>query len=268
MRKFLHIVKYTVSDLLHQKSFFIMLAISIGFVMLLRGCYKGNYTVNGRAVDGLTIAWHASIIAFHIVSAGVLLIAAILSMNLFSRDREDGTLHYIISKPVHRYTYVFGRVFGVWLVAFAFMFVLHLTIFIITFLSAGGTMPGYLTASCLCSANLLLMVLVVSVLSLYMPDFAAAFTALVVVGISYVSDGIFQVMQNALVQSATGGSATGASLWRMAWPKVSSLQYFAASLVDKSRFHTIGPVHPAINILIFICIMAALLAVMFQKKEV
>jgi ABC-type transport system involved in multi-copper enzyme maturation permease subunit len=268
MAKFLHILKYTAIDILHQKSFFIMLAISIGFVMLLRGCYKGNYMVNGQAVDGLTIAWHASIIAFHIVSAGVLLIAAILSMNLFSRDRDDGTLQYVISKPVHRYAYVFGRAGGVWIVASAFMFVLHLTIFIITLMNAGGTMPGYLTASCICSANVLFMVLLVCLLSLYMPDFAAAFTAILVVGISYVSDGIFQVMQSALVQSATGQSAAGVSAWRMAWPKVSSLQYFAASLVDKSQFHSIGPVHPVVNILVFICITAVLLAAMFQKKEV
>jgi ABC-type transport system involved in multi-copper enzyme maturation permease subunit len=141
MRKFFHIVSYTVSDLLHQKSFFIMLGVCIGFVLLLRGCYKGNYVVNGQAVDGITVAWHASIIAFHVVSTGVLLIAAILSMNLFRRDREDGTAEYVLSKPVHRTTYVFGRVAGVWLVSFAFMFILHLTIFLITLVSAGTFSP-------------------------------------------------------------------------------------------------------------------------------
>jgi ABC-type transport system involved in multi-copper enzyme maturation permease subunit len=268
MRKFIHIVRYTVADLLHQKSFFIMLAVSIGFVLLLRGCYKGNYVVNGQAVNGVTIAWHASIIAFHVVSAGVLLIAAILSMNLFRRDREDGTLEYILSKPVHRNTYVFGRVAGVWLVSFGFMFILHLTIFLITLISAGGTMPGYLLASAVCSANVLFMVLLVCLFSLFMPDFAAAFVGLGVAGISYISDIVFQIMQNGMVQSALGNSYARVSAWRLAWPKVSSLQYYAVSLVDKSPFHSMGPVHPFVNILLYTAITAVLIAVAFRKREI
>jgi ABC-type transport system involved in multi-copper enzyme maturation permease subunit len=268
MRKLFHIVSYTVSDLLHQKSFYIMLAVCIGFVLLLRGCYKGNYVVNGQAVNGVTVAWHASIIAFHVVAAGVLLIAAILSMNLFRRDREDGTAEYVLSKPVHRNTYVFGRVFGVWLVSFGFMFILHLTIFLITLFSAGGTMPGYLVASAVCSANVLFMVLLVCLFSFFMPDFAAAFVGICVVGISYISDIVFQIMQNALVQSALGTTHTGVSVWRRAWPKVSSLQYYAVSLVDKSPFHGMGPVHPLVNILAYACLTAVLIAVVFKKREV
>ena len=177
MRSFIHIVKYTVVDIIHQKSFVVLLIVSIGFVMLLRSCYSGNYVVNGKAVDGFTVAWHASIVAFHVVAAGVLLIAAVLSMNLFRRDREDGTAQYMLSKPLSRITYVSGRAVGVWLVSFAFMFALHLTIFIITLVSAGGAMPGYLTASCVCSVNVLFMVLLVCLMSLYMPDFAAALAA-------------------------------------------------------------------------------------------
>ena len=268
MRKIIPIVRYTVADLLHQKSFFIMLGVCIGFVLLLRGCYKGNYVVNNQAVDSVTVAWHASIIAFHVVSAGVLLIAAILSMNLFRRDREDGTAEYMLSKPVHRNTYVFGRVMGVWLVSFGFMFILHLTIFLITLMSAGGTMPGYLLASAVCSANVLFVVLLVCLLSLFLPDFAAAFVGLGVVGISYISDIVFQIMQNAMVQSALGTAYTRVSVWRTAWPKVSSLQYYAVSLVDKSQFHSIGPIHPLVNILAYACLIVILIGVAFKNREV
>jgi ABC-type transport system involved in multi-copper enzyme maturation permease subunit len=202
------------------------------------------------------------------VSAGVLLIAAILSMNLFRRDREDGTAEYVLSKPVHRNTYVFGRVLGVWLVSFAFMFILHLTIFLITLISAGGTMPGYLLASAVCSANVLIMVLLVCLLSLFLPDFAAAFVGLGVVGISYISDNVYQIMQNAVFQSVVGNASSHVSVWRMAWPKVSSLQYFAVSLVDNSPFHSIGPIHPLINILFYVCLTAVLIAGAFKNREV
>ena len=269
MRKFLTIVKFTVADILHQKSFFILLAVCIGFVLLLRGCYKGSYVVDGQAVTGVTIAWHASIIAFHIVSAGVLLIAAVLSMGMLHRDREDGTVAYMLSRPIDRSAYVLGRAAGLWVVSFLFMFALHLTIFILTWAMAGGTMPGYLTASLVCSVNVLFMVLLICLLSLALPDFASALAGIGVAGISYISDSLFNAMHSSLAQSAIGSSAqSGTSGWRIAWPKIASLQYYAGSLIDKSQFHMMGPVHPALVMVLYCCAVAAGLVLAFRARDI
>jgi hypothetical protein len=51
------------------------------------------------------------------------------------------------------------------------------------------------------------------------------------------------------------------------WPKVCSLQFFAESLIDKSQPHQIGPLHPSINILICIVIVAFALVWRFEKEE-
>lgn len=268
MRNLISVVKFTVMDIIHQKSFFVMLAISIGFVMLLRGCYKGNYVVNGQTVNNLTVAWNASIAAFHVICVGALFIAAVLSMTLLRRDRKDGTAVYMLSKPIDRSVYVLGRSVGLWLVSSAFMFILHCAIFIITLLSAGGTMPGYLTASLVCSVNMFFMVLLICILSLYMSDFAAAFLGLGVVAISYISDGLFQLMQTKLVQAATGTTMPhDVSLWRLVWPKVSSLQYFAGSIIDNSTFVSIGGIHPLAVMTVYVAALAALLVFTFKKKE-
>jgi ABC-type transport system involved in multi-copper enzyme maturation permease subunit len=269
MRNFLYIVKYTVVDIINQKSFFVLLAVSIGFVMLLRGCYSGNYVFNGKMVDSNSVAFNASIIAFHIVAAGVLLIAAILCMNLFRRDREDGTVQYILSKPIARVAYVFGRVLGVWLVSFAFMFALHLTIFIISWISTNAYIPGYLFASCLCSINVLFMIILVCLLSLFMPDFAATLSGLGVAAISYASDGIFHFIQSTFAHAAMGGVPPTISGWRIVWPKVMSLQFYALSFIDKTvQFHTMGPVHPIIIMTIYLSLGAAGLVFAFQRKEI
>ncbi len=267
MRNFFTVTKYTVIDILNQKSFFVLLAVCIGFVMLLRGCYKGNYMVNGKEIDSLTVAWNASIVAFHVIAAGVLLIAAILSMGMFRRDREDGTLIYMMSKPLHRTAYALGRVCGLWLVSFGFMAVLHGSIFIITLMSAGGTMPGYLTASLVCSVNVFFMVGAVCLFSLFMPDFMAAVTGLGIAGIGYISDSVYQLTQSKLVQAAMGNSAPSVSWWRVAWPKVASLQYFAASLIDKSSFHTMGFIHPFVMMLVWCGIVIAALVYAFKTRE-
>jgi ABC-type transport system involved in multi-copper enzyme maturation permease subunit len=268
MRKLLSVIKFTLADILHQKSFLVLLIIAIVFVSLLKGCYKGNYVVNGQAVDNLKIAWTASIAAFHFVCVGVLFIAAVLSMSIFKRDREDGTAIYMLSKPLDRLWYTLGRAIGVWIVSFSFMFALHLTIFIITWMSAGGTMPGYLTASLICSVNVLFMVLLVCLLSLYISDIAAAFLGLGVALISYISDGVQQLMQTSMVQAAMGTHAPTLSWWRLAWPKISSLQVFAGSLIDKSVFQTLGPIHPAIIMAAYCILLGALLLVAFKRKEI
>jgi ABC-type transport system involved in multi-copper enzyme maturation permease subunit len=267
MRKFLTIVKFTVADILHQKSFFILLAICIGFVLLLRGCYKGNYVVNGQAVTGVTVAWHASIIAFHVVSAGVLLIAAVLSMSMLRRDREDGTVAYMLSRPIDRSAYVLGRAAGLWIVSFGFMFVLHLTISIITWVMAGGMMPGYLAASLVCSVNVLFMVLCICLFSLVLPDFIAGLAGIGVAAISYISDSLFNAMHSSIVQSAMGGVQTTTSGWRIVWPKIASLQFYAGSLIDNSQFHMMGPVHPGLVMALYCCAAGAGLVFVFRTRE-
>lgn len=267
MPKLLRIVEYTVLDIIRQKSFYVLLGVGVGFVLLLRSCYSGNYSFNGKTVDAVTVAWNASIIAFHVVAAGALLIAAMLSMGLFSRDREDGTLHYMLSKPVARSAYALGRVLGVWLVSFCFMFVLHLAIFVITLISAGGTMPGYLVASCLCSINVLFAVLLVCSLSLVAPDFAAAVIGIGILVVSYVADTLFNVAQSKFGQALLANGSFHVPPWEMVWPKICSFQTFAVSFIDNSAFRSIGPVHPALLMAVWICIAAGALLLVFEKRE-
>jgi hypothetical protein len=267
MRNFLKITAFTIVDLVHHKSFYVMLTISIFFVLLLKGCYKGNYMVNGQQIASNTVAWNASIIAFHIIAAGSLLIATLLSLGAFKRDRDDGSMTYILSKPVSRLEYAFGKIAGLWVVSFLFMFVLHLTITIITYFNTGGVMPGYLAASLVCSLNVLFMVVLVSFLSLVLHDFASAFLSVGIVVISFISDTIDKVAHSDLLKSALASSNEHVSFWRVLWPKVCSLQYFAESLIDQSKPHQIGPMHPSINILVFIVIAAIALVWRFEKEE-
>ena len=72
------ITKYTVVDEVRQRSFVIMFAICAICVFLIRGCYQGNYMVNGHALDAGTIVRAVSKVTFHIIGAVVMVIAALL----------------------------------------------------------------------------------------------------------------------------------------------------------------------------------------------
>jgi hypothetical protein len=47
----IRIAKYTLTDEARQKSFVIMFVICAIFIFLIRGCYQGNYMVNGQVLD-------------------------------------------------------------------------------------------------------------------------------------------------------------------------------------------------------------------------
>ncbi|MBD3315844.1 MAG: ABC transporter permease subunit [Chitinivibrionales bacterium] len=264
------IVGYAFMDIINHRGVYIALGAGILFLVVMRGCYGGAYTVNGREVDELTVAWHVSKVAFHIVAAGGLLVAAMISMRLLRSDRDEGTTTYMLAGPVTRAQYVLGRMLGLWLVCFALVFVLHVTILLLTLAKAGGAMPGYLTASVVCSLNLLLMVLLVGLLSLVLPDFIAGLVGVGVAGVSFVSDLVHRVMQNEAVrQSVPPGVFDGdVAVWRIVFPKFGGLQYYAASLIGESGFRSMGLLHPAVNVVLYVLVIAAVLVWRFRSEEI
>lgn len=269
MYNMLKISIYTIRDQTRHKSFYLLLGIAILFVLLIRGCYEGNYTVNGQQVDNTTVAWHASKMAFHAIAIGMLLLVTVLAMRMFSRDQDDGSLILFLSRATTRRQYILGRVAGTWLLSTLFMFILHLTIFLTAWSKTGGVIPGYLTASWVCSLNLLFITLLVCVLSLHMPDFIAAIATIGIIVIGFTSDGIHQIMQSNIVQSALPDTGLkDPSLWRILYPKIAHLQQYAVSLIDKSDFSSMGPLHPALNVLLYSLITGALLVWSFSRREI
>ncbi len=268
MNNLFKIALYTLRDQTRHKSFYVLLAIAIFFVLLIRGCYDADYQMNGQKVDGVTVAWYASKVAFHIIACGMFLLAAMLSMRIFTRDREDGSMVLFLARPVRRWEYVFGRAGGTWILSLLFMFILHATIFLTAWLKTGGAIPGYMTASLVCSLNLLFVVFTVCLLSLFMPDFIAAIIVIVGLVVGFISDGVFLVMQSKMVQSGFPDVADKApSLWRIIYPKISLLQHYAVTIIDESEFTSMGPLHPAVNVLLFTLLAGVLLIVSFNKRE-
>ena len=103
------IAKYTITDEVRQKSFVIMFIVCAIIVFLIRGCYQGNYMVNGQLLDAGAVVGTVSKVTFHVIAVGVMFIAALLSMRVFRHDREDGMQSCILSKPIARWQYVMGK---------------------------------------------------------------------------------------------------------------------------------------------------------------
>jgi len=269
------IAKYTIIDEVRHKSFVIMFVICAICVFLIRGCYQGNYMVNGQAVDTGTIVRTLSKATFHIIAAGVMVVAALVSMRIFRRDRSEGTQACVLSKPIARWQYVTGKVIGLWALSVLFMFILHGIVFVITSINLNVLMPGYLAASLLCSINLLFVVIAMLLLSLLMPDIVAFLCILGVGIIGFVADGIAAASQSqiaqALLQQSGSHPQSDLAWWKIVyflWPKLSGVQQLASSLVDSGSIQGFGPLYPLINVLLYCLILGALLFKRFSREDI
>jgi len=269
MNNVIKIAGYTMRDQMRHKSFYVLLGLSILFVLTIRGCYDGGYTVNGKMVDNATVAWYVSKIVFHLISAGMFLMVSMLSMKIFSRDREDGNVVLFLSRPVFRWQYVLGRVTGTWILCLVFMFILHLTIFLTVWAKTGTIISGYLTASLVCSINLLFVIACVCFLSLFMPDFISAFFTMGILFVGFLSDGGYQIFISDIARSAVPSSINlEPAAWRVLYPKVFMVQAYADAIISKSEFHNMGPLHPLLNLSFFILLIMTLMLGCFNRKEI
>jgi ABC-type transport system involved in multi-copper enzyme maturation permease subunit len=260
---------YTIRDQTRHKSFYIILIISALFVFLIRGCYDANLTINQQKLDHTEIAWHISTIVFQVICYGMFLMTALLSMKIFSRDQSDGSTVMYLSRPVDRWQYVFGRISGIWVVCLLFMLLLHTIIFFITWSKTGNLVPGFLAASLIASINLLLITCMVCLFSLFMPDFVAAFASIGIIGIGFISETGYRILQSKIVQDISRGDlTTDASLWQICFPKFNMLQYYAGTVIKNSEFQGMGPIHPVINVLIYLIVAGVLLLVVFNRREI
>ena len=267
------IAKYTFTDEVRQKSFIIMFAICALFIFLIRGCYRGNYIVNGQELNAEIVVRTVSKVTFHIIAAGVMLLTALLSMRVFKRDRDDGMQSCMLSKPIARWQYVAGKILGLWVLSIIFMFILHGIVFVLTSINLNVVIPEYLISSLLCSLNLLFVIIAVLLLSLLMPDIVA-FLCVIGIGIvSFVADGIYAVshsqMAQAMVQQTVPQS--GLTVWKIVyylWPKLSGTQNFASSFIGNEVFHGFGSIYPLINVLSYCLILGVLLFWRFRKEDI
>ena len=271
----LRIAKFTFIDEVRQRSFVALFVACVMGVLLIRGCYHGNYQVNGQTVDAETIVRTVSKATFHMIAFGVMVIAALLSMRIFRRDRAEGTLSSVLSKPIERWQYVIGKIIGVWGLSALFMFILHGLVFLLTAISLKIFMPEVLVGSLLCSINLLFVVIALLLLSLLMPDIVA-FLCITAVGISgFIADGIAAASKSqfvqAMVQQSAGQPQAEVTWWKIVyvlWPKLLGVQQVASSLMEGEVSHGLAAVYPLVNVLLYCLILGALLFKRFATEDI
>jgi ABC-type transport system involved in multi-copper enzyme maturation permease subunit len=266
-RNFFAIIRFTIQDELHNKSFYVLTAVSMLFVLLIKGCFNSNVVVNGQHVDSTTVGYNASIIAFNIIASAGVLMAILLSMRVLKRDIDNGMASMIFSKPVKRIEYITGKIGGIWVLAYGLTLLLHITVYLIMLFNTGGRIPFFIPASQITSLNILFAIVIVMLFSMVMPDFIAALTTIGIAVVSLGVDSFYAVSQNAAVQSFIGQQDSHIPLWRILWPKLVSLQFFATSIIKESTFQQIGPLNPIFNIALYSVLFFGILFWKISREE-
>jgi len=262
-----NIAKYTIVDEVRQRSFVVMFIVSVIFVFLVRGCYHGNYMINGRELDAGAIVATVSKMTFHIITVAVILVTALFSMRVFKRDSDEGMQSCIFSKSVTRMQYVTGKILGLWFLSSSFMFILHSIIFLTVLLKLNVVMPGYLVASLLCSFNLLFVVIAVLLFSLIMPDIAAFLCVMGIGIVSFISDWMFTISHYHFVPLQSGSAGWEAIYYL--WPKLSGLQHFASLfIVGFNGFPGFSYIYTLINVIFYCLTLGTILFWRFRNEDI
>jgi len=269
MGKLLQILLFTIRDMLRQKSVYILLAGCILLLLLVRGCYSAEFNVNGRVIDTAHLTAYISVIAFQLICYAMFPLAILLAMKIVTRDKADGAMVMFLCRPVARWQYVIGRILGAWVVSALFLMVLQGVLMVIVWSQTGGMLTSLLPGALIAALNLLCIITLVFLLSLLMPDFVAAAAGFAIIAVGFFSEAGYQLLQGKLFQAVTQGNIPAdSSLWRILYPKLNMLQYYAGTVVAQSDFHGMGQVHPLINVLIYILGAMTLSLFLFRRMEV
>jgi len=266
----LKIGRYTLVDHLRQKSFIAMFLLGAAFVFFTRSCYHGNYLVNGLPLGAGAVAAAMAKMSFHAIALAMMILAALLAMRAFSRDRDHGMQACIMAKPITRTQYVAGKIVGLWTLAFACMFVLHAIVFSVLALQAKVFMPAFLASSLLCSLNLLTVVAGALFLALLLPDFVAFMTVAAVIVISFVSHGVHALNQSQMLQMTAQpqDGVTWTTVMYYLWPKISELQIAAATVINPGSSCGWSEIYAFLNISAYGLVLTGLLLWRFKRAEI
>ncbi|MFP4162723.1 MAG: ABC transporter permease [Chitinispirillaceae bacterium] len=260
---------FTAADELRSRGFLILTILSVLALVLLRGCFSGEIIVNGEKLEQADVGWHATFIAYHFISVAGMLMAVLVSMRLFKRDKDCGMMVSALSAPINRREYLLGKSLGVWALSTLFMFVLYLTVYLVVFINVGAAIPRFLPTALVSSLNVLFFVQMVLALTLFASDILAALAGIAVIIVSFVSDSFYLALHSALAQELVqNADEISVGLWRVLWPKVAALQYYTVSLMQGEQFQVMGPVHPVFNLLIYLVLFSVLLDWKFRREEI
>ncbi len=263
---FIKITQFTIIDQIRVKSFLVFLLISMGLLFITRGCYFSDYIISGQNIDSFG---PVSRIFFQIIVLGMLLMVSMISMKIFSRDQNNGSVHMFLSRPVKRWEYILGRISGTWFLCSCFMLILHFTMVLIIFIHTKELHLSYLGASLVCSVNLLFTIVAVCLFSLFLPDFISAMLVIVLLCIGFISDGGHKVLSSDMLTTfAPSVADQSIAPWRIFYPKFFMVQVYADSLINQSKFVSIGSIHPLVNIFVFIILIIICMLYIFNKKEI
>lgn len=268
------VARVTIVDVMRQKSFIASAFAGVAILLMMRGCWDANIVVNGQRVGGSALSTPLLKTVFTAVGAGAIFISGLLSMRALRRDREEGTLAFILSKPVARSHYLAGKMGGLWLLMTSFMSLLHGVVFLIHYQHTGSLGAGCIGAMAMTSLNVLFMMLAVALLGLWLPEIFAFLAAFGVVGGAFIFDALARAARSDVVQSiwAQPSMQDGTAWWKIVyvvWPKSGALQYGAASLLDGPALPPSGDlISPLVSIMSYCLVLWVLILLRFGREEI
>lgn len=262
MRSIWTVAQIEIIESLRNRIFYVLIALSLLFIVLGRGCNPGRITNAGLLISPSTRQQIAMSFIFHGVVFWSLSLCSLLASSALPKELEQKTIIMVLCRPVRRASFLAGKLLGVLIIASFNLFLMG-SIFISLFYYDAGYFNIKIYAGLLLMVlNMLFIAQMGFMLSLLLPRILVPMIGLVVYSMSiwiempYYFNRLKAVWEPSAVMK----------IIHMIFPKIGALQ-----LLGESMLYSTPPLYDCLisagNILIYSTLLWMIGLYAFNKRE-
>jgi len=184
MNKILTIAHVTVKGELRNKVIYILMAIAIFFLFIVRGCTAGRITTENVLLRPDQIITMGIVIVFNGILFWGLSLCGLLAMNAISRELAEETVVLTVTKPIKRVWFLTGKFLGVLFIVFINLMVLSIGFLLFLYFRTGITTLSIFSGLMVAFLNFILIISIIFLFSLLLPRVISALLAFAIYIIS------------------------------------------------------------------------------------
>jgi ABC-type transport system involved in multi-copper enzyme maturation permease subunit len=256
------IAQVTVKESLRFRILYFIFGVALLFILIGKGCNPGTVKGTGILFDERALVAFAMHMAFHGIAFWSMILCGLLASQVLNREIESGTAALTLSRPVRRSTFVAGKLLAVSMVSVLNLFVLG-TIFICLLYSEIGRVDLRIYAGlCIVIPGMVLFALLNMLLSLLLPRLPALMIGLLTYCTAFLCSVPTHIRRITLLWEPSSAITT----LHTVLPALGDLQFIAAGSI--AAMPDAGAmVAPALNCVLYLCLLWYATIVLFEKKQ-
>lgn len=257
------IAKISFMECIRYRVIYFIFIMAVLFILVGKGCNPGTVKGNDLFFDQQTRQKMAMGVAFHGIVFWTMMLCGLVSAGALSRELEDGTAVMSLSRPVHRSSFIAGKLLSILMLSTLNLFLLGGIFFVLFYIEVGMINLRIFGSFALMILNLLMYALMGLLFSLFIPRLVIPLVCFVIYITSIWSSlpRYFEKIKIVWEPSETV-EVIHASL-----PRLGDLQFIGSAFISENPELSILIV-PLCSTVLYCAVLWSLIVFVFNKKQI